>query len=96
MVPSQSTITVIGSVGAVLTTGAFVPQVIRVWRLKDARDISLPMLLLFSIGLIVWMVYGILIPSVPIIIANALTLMLALTILVLKVKFDRAAHYPAS
>ncbi len=85
-------VTLVGSAAAALTTAAFVPQVIRVWRLKDARDISFPTFVIFSVGLAGWVGYGTLVESVPIIAANSLTLILALVILLLKVKFDRAAH----
>lgn len=88
-------ITLVGSVSAVLTTAAFVPQVVRVWRLRDAKDISFPTFAIFSVGLAGWVGYGTLVSSVPVVAANALTLVLALVILALKVKFDRtsrAAH----
>ena len=95
MVLSDSTITIIGSIAAALTTLAFVPQVVRVWRLKNARDISLPTFLLFSVGVFVWLIYGLLVDSLPIILANALTLVLAVVIVSLKLKFDRATPDPA-
>jgi MtN3 and saliva related transmembrane protein len=83
------TITLVGSIAAALTTAAFVPQVLRVWRLRDARDISLPTFAIFSVGLVGWIGYGFLVSSIPIIAANILTLGLALAIVALKVKFDR-------
>ncbi len=85
------TITLVGSVSAALTTAAFVPQVARVWRLRDATDISFSTFAIFSVGLVGWVGYGVLVSSVPIVAANAITLVLALAILALKVKFDRAA-----
>jgi len=85
-------ITLVGSISAVLTTAAFVPQVLRVWRLRDAKDISLPTFAIFSVGLVGWVSYGTLVASIPVVVANALTLVLALVILGLKVKFDRAAR----
>jgi MtN3 and saliva related transmembrane protein len=78
----------VGSIAAFCTTTAFVPQLIRVWRLKSARDISLNMFLLFSFGELMWLVYGLLIHSVPVILANVVTLLLALWILVLKLRYD--------
>ena len=81
--------TLIGSVGAVCTTGAFVPQVVRVWRLKRADEISLATFLAFAVGTSVWLVYGFLIDSIPVIVANGATLVLALTIVVLKLSYDR-------
>jgi MtN3 and saliva related transmembrane protein len=79
----------IGSVAAVCTTVSFLPQLIRVWRRKSARDISLTMFLFFSFGVACWLIYGIGIGSGPITAANTVTLALALAILVLKVRYDR-------
>jgi MtN3 and saliva related transmembrane protein len=92
MDPSLATITLVGSVSATLTTIAFVPQVLRVWRMRDAREISLPTFAIFSAGLVGWVVYGTEVSSVPIIAANFVTLLLALSIVGLKVRFDRAGH----
>jgi MtN3 and saliva related transmembrane protein len=82
-------LTLAGYCAAVCTTLSFVPQLIRVWRLRSARDISLTMFLVFSIGVFLWLVYGISIHSIPVILANAITLALSLAILVLKLRFDR-------
>lgn len=96
MALSEGTITSIGSVAAVLTTVAFVPQVVRVWRLKDARDISSATFGVFAAGVLVWFVYGLLIPSFPIVFANGITFVLALWILALKRRYDRGpAHMPS-
>ena len=77
----------IGSVAAVCTTIAFLPQLIRVWRRKSADDISLSMFLLFSTGVVLWLVYGILIHSFPMIVANTVTLAQAVAILILKLRY---------
>jgi len=82
---------VVGSLAAVLTSAAFVPQVVRVWRTRSARDISFGMYAVFVSGVACWIVYGFLIEAWPVIIANLVTLLLAATVLVLKVRFDRAA-----
>jgi MtN3 and saliva related transmembrane protein len=79
----------IGSVAAFCTTFSFLPQLIRVWQRKSARDISLSMFLLFSIGVACWLLYGLGIGSAPVIAANAVTLALALAILILKVRYDQ-------
>ena len=84
------TITVIGSIAGVCTTVAFLPQVLRVWRMKRADEISLTTFLVFSMGTSIWLIYGLLVASWPIIIANSVTLVLSLTILTLKLKWDRA------
>lgn len=82
----------IGALAGCCTTISFVPQLLRVWRRKSARDISLIMFLLFSFGVACWLVYGICIGSGPIATANAITLALALAILGLKLRY---AHKPA-
>jgi MtN3 and saliva related transmembrane protein len=79
----------IGNCAAICTTVSFVPQLARVWRRKSAEDISLSMFLLFSAGVALWLVYGLRIGSFPVIAANAVTLALALAILVLKLMYDR-------
>ncbi len=78
-----------GYCAGILTTISFVPQLIRVWRLRSARDISLAMFLSFSLGVFLWLVYGISLHSIHIILANGITLALSLAILILKLRFDR-------
>lgn len=89
MTQVHSLFTLIGYPAAVCTTIAFVPQLLRVWQRRTARDISLSMFLVFSIGELFWLLYGIIIHSLPVILANAITLLLALAILTLKLYFDR-------
>ena len=84
---SQST-ELLGSVTAVCTTVSLVPQLVRVWQRKSASDISLGMFLLFSIGVLLWFVYGVQIHARPVEAANAVTLVLSVAILVLKVRYD--------
>ena len=79
----------IGSTAAFSTTASFVPQLVRVWRRKSASDISLTMFLLFSFGLVCWLIYGVGIGSGPVTVANAVTLALSLSILALKLRYDR-------
>lgn len=80
----------LGLAAGTLTTIAFVPQVLKTWRSKSGRDISLGMFLLFSTGVALWLWYGISISSTPVILANAITLVLALSVLTLKLRYDRA------
>lgn len=96
MVLPDWSITLIGSIAAVCTTAAFVPQVIRVWRLKRADEISLITFLVLSIGSLVWLTYGLFISSLPVIAANGVTFILVLAILILKVTWDRKALPAAS
>ena len=85
---SQQMITTIGMLAAILTTVSFLPQLIKVWVTRSAHDISLWMFSMFSVGVFAWVVYGFLIDSLPVIIANICTLGLAAGILILKIKFD--------
>ena len=78
---------ILGLVAGALTTLAFIPQVTKTWKSKHTKDISLGMFTLFSIGVFLWLLYGIEIGANPIIIANAITLGLALTILIFKLKY---------
>ncbi len=80
-----------GFLAAFCTTTAFVPQLVRVLRLKSARDISLKTFLLFSVGVFLWLVYGLYTGSKPVIASNIVTLGLSLSILYYKLKFDRSA-----
>ena len=74
------------SIAAVCATLAFVPQVVQSWRTRDLSGISLPMYTIFTIGVLLWLIYGILIQDWPVIIANAITAMLASVVLLLKLK----------
>ncbi|MCU0896492.1 MAG: SemiSWEET transporter [Burkholderiales bacterium] len=86
----MTTADAIGLLAGVLTTLAFVPQVIRVWRTRSARDLSLASFAIFTVGVALWLVYGIAVGALPVIVANAVTLVLAGAILVMKLAFDRA------
>jgi len=77
----------IGTLAACLTTASFVPQVWHTLRTRDVSGISLGMYSLFTLGVVLWLVYGILLMAWPIIIANAITTSLALTILVMKLRY---------
>jgi MtN3 and saliva related transmembrane protein len=79
----------IGTVAAVCTTISFAPQLVRVLRRKSADDISLGMFLFFSLGVFLWLIYGIRIHSLPVMEANAITLVLSVAILILKLHYDR-------
>jgi MtN3 and saliva related transmembrane protein len=78
-----------GYLAAVLTTVSFVPQVLRTLRTRDTRAISLGMYLLFSAGVALWLIYGLLIGAWPIILANVVTLGLTLTVLWHKLREGR-------
>lgn len=75
-----------GTIAGILTTIAFIPQVIKAWRTGRTEDISLWMYILFSAGVFLWLVYGFLLSAWPIVIANGITLLLALSIVFLKLR----------
>lgn len=75
---------VAGSLAATLTTLSFLPQVIKTWRTRSAGDFSWIWIAAFGAGLFLWLVYGIAIGSVPLIVANAITLSLVLLIALVK------------
>lgn len=79
-------IELIGYSAAFLTTIAFLPQAIQSWRTRDLSGISLGMYSLFTLGVGLWLVYGWIIEKWPLILANALTFALALSILILKIR----------
>ena len=79
----------LGFAAAFCTTAAFVPQLVRVVRLRSARDISLPTFLMFSVGVFLWLLYGLYIGSKPVIASNAVTLVLSVSILILKIRYGR-------
>lgn len=76
----------IGTVAGIFTTIAFIPQVAKTWKTRSAGDISLLMFLLFSSGVLLWFIYGLLLNAIPVVVANGITLALSLSILVLKIK----------
>ncbi|MGC9158217.1 MAG: SemiSWEET family sugar transporter [Terracidiphilus sp.] len=79
----------IGLFAGFCTTAGWVPQLLHVWRLKSARDISLAMSLVMTFGVALWLIYGLAIRSVPVIAANGASLVLIFGILILKLRYDR-------
>ena len=79
-------VTLIGLLAAFCSTGAFIPQVVKTWRTRSTKDISLVMFLVLVTGIVLWLVYGLAIRDIPLVIANSVTLALAGTILYFKVK----------
>ncbi|MGL1893653.1 MAG: SemiSWEET transporter [Spirochaetaceae bacterium] len=80
-------INLIGFVAAICTTVSFVPQALKTILTKDTKGISLGMYIMFVIGVILWLAYGIFIRDFPLIIANCITLMLSMTILIYKLRY---------
>ena len=80
-------INVLGSIAGVLTTIAFFPQVFKVITTKSTHDISLFMFLIMALGIFLWFLYGLFINALPVILANFISLFLAMIILVYKLKY---------
>lgn len=80
-------VTIIGYLAAFGTTASFLPQAIKTIQTKDTSGISLPMYILFTVGTLLWLIYGVLAPSLPVAVANAITLIFASTILIYKIKY---------
>ncbi len=83
----MNVIQVLGLVAGSLTTAAFLPQVIKTWKSRSAKDLSLGMFSLFCLGVLLWLIYGFIQNDIPVIAANMLTLMLASTLLFFKLRF---------
>ena len=77
----------IGFFAAFCTTFAFLPQAIKVYKTKSTKDISLYMFLIFTIGVLSWLIYGLIIDDLPVILANAVTLVLSFFILIYKILY---------
>ncbi len=82
----METATIIGLTAGSLTTLSLLPQVVKAWKSKSTKDISLGTYCVFTVGLSFWVAYGIALNSLPIIITNVVTLVLAVVILLLKIK----------
>ncbi len=79
--------TIIGLIAATCTTISFLPQVIKTWKSKSAKDLSLGMFLIFCIGTLLWLIYGILVKDIPVISANSVTLVLSSILVYFKVRY---------
>lgn len=82
-------IDLIGYIAATFTTASFIPQALHTFRSKDVRGISLGMYSVFTLGIGLWLIYGLLIQAWPIVIANSITLLLAGAILGMKIKYQQ-------
>ncbi|MBN1907490.1 MAG: SemiSWEET transporter [Deltaproteobacteria bacterium] len=81
------TVTWLGLIAAFCTTISLLPQAIKVITQKQTRDISLTMYIIFTSGVLLWLIYGILTKDMPVMLANAITFVLSFTILLLKIKY---------
>lgn len=80
---------IIGFSAAILTTAAFLPQVYKTWKTKDVSGLSLPMLVMFFVGVFLWLVYGVYKESSSMISANAVTVLSAFFLMYFKIKYDK-------
>ncbi|MDB5765180.1 MAG: hypothetical protein JWQ21_4175 [Herminiimonas sp.] len=87
LIPLQDLDSLVGSLAAIFTTAAFIPQLWLTWKTRHAAGISLGMYGIFTTGVALWLAYGLIIDSWPVVIANALTLAQALFILGMKLRF---------
>ena len=81
---------ILGMCAGILTSTAFIPQVYKIWRTKDTSAISLKMYSILTVGFILWLIYGIITSSLPIMINNGLTVILSISILYLKIKTEKS------
>ena len=88
----RTTIEIVGMIAGLCTTGAFLPQVVKVWQTRSCSDISLVMYVILVIGLATWIAYGLLLGSMSVIIANIVTLMLAGAVLIMKLLWGKKTH----
>ena len=85
--------TLIGLAAGTLTTISFLPQVIKTWKSKSTKDISIGMYAALSVGLLLWIFYGLSIDSMPVIITNTVSLILTVLVLLLKIKYGWQNNY---
>ena len=85
---------IIGILAGICTTASFVPQVLHTWRTKSVEDISLRMYLLLCLGVVLWLVYGLLVESLAVVLANGVTLLLAAAVLVMKIRYGGPSSRP--
>jgi MtN3 and saliva related transmembrane protein len=83
----MNSIQLLGLAAGSLTTAAFLPQVVKTWKTRSAKDLSLGMFSLFCVGVALWLVYGLIVRDIPVIAANLITLMLASTLLYFKMRW---------
>ena len=85
-------VSVVGTGAAVCSMSSFAPQIVKIWRERDASSVSLRMYVVTVTGFALWIAYGVMIASWPVTLANAVCLVLSATILALKWRFSQASH----
>ncbi len=77
----------IGIIAGIITTSALIPQAIKIYRTKSARDVSLAMFIFLAVGVTLWLFYGLLIKELPVILANFFSLVLISLIIIMKIRY---------
>lgn len=80
-------ITLLGLIAGIITTSSFIPQLVKSWRTHHTKDLSLPMYVTLDIGILLWLLYGILTNDLPVLLANGVAFILSTTIIALKIKY---------
>lgn len=83
----MNNVQLLGLAAGAITTSAFIPQIIKIVQTRSAKDISIGMFILFSTGVSMWLVYGLMVRDIPVICANAVALMFNLVTIALKLKY---------
>lgn len=83
----MDSVILLGLVAGALTSLSFLPQLIKIWRSRSAGDISLAMYVIITTGFVLWLWYGIVISSIPVIVANVVTLLISAMIMILKIRY---------
>lgn len=83
----MNTTTIIGLIACLLTTGAFLPQIIKTVKTKETKDISLSMYIIYIVGVLVWFVYGFMIEETAILIGNTFSFIFGMIMLIMKLKY---------
>ncbi len=82
-------IEILGLIAGTISSITFLPQVIKIWQTKSAKDLSIPMLLLLVLGVSMWLAYGIIIKNVPVIYTNSMVLLMSFIMLFFKFKYNK-------
>lgn len=78
---------ILGMAAGTLTTASFVPQVVKIYKSKSSKDVSMGMFIVLGIGVGLWVTYGLLVGSLPVILANSCTLGLVIVLIFLKLRY---------
>jgi MtN3 and saliva related transmembrane protein len=85
----MNSLDLLGLIATCFTTSSFVPQVWRIWKTRDVASISLPTYIIITIGLVLWLAYGVLKADMPLIVANGMMVLLTGAIAVMKIRFSK-------